>query len=142
MIRTVLLTVMSMAIAAHADFSGTWELKSGTKAGGVSVSVPAAITLTLQASDSGYHANFHASNHMGGGMQMINEISDNEATIQFSPMTSTRMMPPPSFQDVESFITQTIPTMTRAFIDDQGELKMEGPLNVEAAFARTEDQDE
>lgn len=139
MIRTLFLALI-MTIASG-DFSGDWIMKTAS-VGGADVEVPAGrVTLTLSLEADGYKAAFQAGNHMLGGMIVDDEISDFEAGVHFTSFSSTRMMPPPHLREVEKFIGQSIPLMTKVKINHSGKLVMEGP-DVKAVFSSADgDQD-
>jgi hypothetical protein len=116
-----------MLSIAHADFTGDWLMKSAMF-GGVQVEVPSGeVSLTMSLAPNGYKVAFHAGNHMMGGMIVDDEISETRAGVHFTPIPSTRMMPPPKFVAVERFITQAIPEMKTAKLSGAGNLILEGP---------------
>jgi META domain len=116
-----------MLSIARADFSGDWLMKSATF-DGTQIEVPSGeVSLSMSLAPDGYKVFFHAGNRMMGGMIVDDEISDTKAGVHFTPIPSTRMMPPPEFVAVERFITQAIPEMTTATLNDTGNLVLEGP---------------
>ena len=147
LVLIILAAVMTTALttaSVRTDFSGDWEMKSALFEGSP-VELPSGqVTLSLILAADGYKAVFHAGNRMMGGMIVDDEISDTEAGIHFTPMPSTRMMPPPEFRQVERFITQAVPLLNKATIvttTGDVQLLLEGPT-AETVFVPKETQDD
>ena len=142
---TTTASASTAASTARTGFAGNWVMKSAIFQGTPVVLPSGQVTLSLNLSADGYRALFHAGNRMMGGMIVDDEISDTEAGIHFTPMPSTRMMPPPEFRKVEQFITQAIPLMNKASIvvvaNDNVQLLLEEPGGTESVFVPRSSED-
>jgi hypothetical protein len=139
MIRSILLALM-MAFA-RADYTGVWKMTVATTPLRA-VELPGAsstgVTMQLEKKDDEtYKVMFHGGNIMIGGMQIEEKLSDTAAKVTFSSFSSTRMMPPPAYQQAESFITSSIPQVTSIQVDSDGLLVLQGDdANLSAMFER------
>lgn len=128
MLRSILFALMMALVSA--DFSGEWKMTVATTPLRA-VELPGedtnGVTMVLKKHDANtYKVGFHAGNRLMGGLTIVEELSDTSAKVVFSSLSSTRMMPPPGYEQVEAFIQHSIPQIATMQIDSDGAMILEG----------------
>lgn len=139
----IIVSLLIIAMASADMFSGSWIMKSAMGESGA-VSIPdAKVTMMLKEKKqkNEFSATFHAGNTLMSTLTVQEYVSDEEAVVSFSQLPMTRMMAPPEFQPTERFLSKHMPGMTKAKLDSDGNLVLEGD-NQGAVFLRGADSKE
>eukprot|EP00538_Stauroneis_constricta_P014224 CAMPEP_0119557628 /NCGR_PEP_ID=MMETSP1352-20130426/9245_1 /TAXON_ID=265584 /ORGANISM="Stauroneis constricta, Strain CCMP1120" /LENGTH=122 /DNA_ID=CAMNT_0007604765 /DNA_START=169 /DNA_END=537 /DNA_ORIENTATION=- len=101
------------------EFVNTWNLESvTTEADGLLDTSMKDFVFTIVESDEDDHLgiSFKIGNSMSSRIEVLS-TEGNSATVKFSIIRSTRMMPPPELRGVENFFSKNLPQMTTMTVE-------------------------